>query len=86
MLGLFIVPKMACKLFGTVCLVTTLIFQVILLAIFIYFFWIPSVEQFISIEVLSVTSETYLGKILPRAVTVFAFNASAGAWEVLEAA
>ena len=56
----------------------------ILFAIFVFFFGIPSVERFIRKEVLTVTTKTYPEKILPPAVTVIAFNASDGGWEALE--
>ena len=56
----------------------------VLLSIFVYFFGIPAVEQFIRKEVLTVTTEAYPEKILPPAVTVVASNGSDYNWEALE--
>ena len=77
---------MVFQFFRSLCLATKLIFQLILLAIFVFFFGIPSVERFISKEVLTVTTKTYPEKILPPAVTIIAFNSSEGGWEALEKA
>ena len=55
---------------------TKIIFQAGLLFIFLYYFGIPSVERYMSDEVLTITSETYPDKIPLPAVTVSAFNTS----------
>ena len=71
-------------LLGTVSRATTALIQGGLLIIFVYFFGIPSIERFISNEVLIVTSEAYPGKIPLPAVTVVYNNASTNGWEALK--
>ena len=63
--------------------ITKVIFQMFLLFIFLYFFGVPSLQRYMSGEVLSVTTETYTNKTFLPAVTVSAFNASASSsdWE-----
>ena len=71
-------------MFCLISLVIKIFFQVGLLVVFVYFFGIPSVQRYIAGEVLTVTTVTHPGKVLPPTVTVVTSNASDSGWEALE--
>ena len=65
--------KMSCSLLRNHWFATKVIFQVGLFILFVYFFGIPSVQRYLSKEVLTVTTKTSLEKVPLPAVTVLAY-------------
>ena len=75
---------MFCHFTDPLSLVTKMLFQLVLLIIFVYFFGIPSVKRYINQEVLTVVTVIRPEEVLLPAVTIWAMDPAASGLENID--